>query len=814
MAVDPSLEAALQAAHTLQTGGRLVEAEAAYRHLLANVVDEPVLHDNLGVVLAMQGRFGDAIPAFQQALSLNPDLSSARHNLIRAWMASGDLKSAADACESYLRQDPDNRHALALAGDIAQRLNRPDDALKAYGRVLAVVPGHFGALLGRANVLRASGQLAEAAEAFKAARASDPTRPEPMHGYARVLAQLGQTGDAVALWRTLIDKRPRYVPSWVSLFEAAWADGQPEVARAVLVTARHRQPGVAALHGALGDACVKLGSHADAAGCYREAMRHSDDLVWLRRLVEALGRLGKFRDAIEVLQAQLATRADVREIHASLGRAYALAGDAESARRHFGEARSLGWHDGVGVNAAIVLPAMLASVEQMQQVRVRQLDEFRQLAQSGLTLADPLAQVGLTNFYLAYHGEDDRPWQEALADLYRRAAPSLAYTARHCQPGAPPRTPGPIRVGFVSSFLCGHTISRLNSGLIEHLDRDRFHVTVIPLGERDAETARLAGLADAACYPDTAMAASREQIAALELDVLIYTDIGMEATTYFLAYARLAPVQIVTWGHPVTTGIPTVDYFLSDASLEPAGAQDHYTERLINLGTMPCYYLPPMVPDDPASDRERLGFAADDHLYVCPQTLFKLHPAFDAYLVGILDSDPQARLVFIAGPEEATWQQLLCERLAAVSPNAPERLVFVGKCSRMDYLRLLRTADVLLDPIHFGSGNSAYEAVAVGTPVITQPGAFMRGRVMLGCYHAIGVPDCVVADQAAYVAAAVAIAGDPGRRQALSARILANRDRLFCNLQAVRRLEAFMADAVAGKDLSQCGWAFPPPSQQ
>ena len=79
-----------------------------------------------------------------------------------------------------------------------------------------------------------------------------------------------------------------------------------------------------------------------------------------------------------------------------------------------------------------------------------------------------------------------------------------------------------------------------------------------------------------------------EQVAATELDVLFYADIGMDPTTYFLAFSRLAPVQCVTWGHPVTTGIPNIDDYLSSDVFEAPGAEAHYTERLIRLPRRPA----------------------------------------------------------------------------------------------------------------------------------------------------------------------------------------------------------------------------------
>ena len=116
----------------------------------------------------------------------------------------------------------------------------------------------------------------------------------------------------------------------------------------------------------------------------------------------------------------------------------------------------------------------------------------------------------------------------------------------------------------------------------------------------------------------------------------------MEPQTYYLAHARLAPVQCVTWGHPLTTGIETIDYFLSSADLEPPHADDHYTEKLVRLSHLTNYYY---RPDPPALTKSRsdFGFADEDHVYLCPQNLFKLHPENDVVFGEILRRDPRRR---------------------------------------------------------------------------------------------------------------------------------------------------------------------------
>src|SRR5262249_52558125 len=157
------------------------------------------------------------------------------------------------------------------------------------------------------------------------------------------------------------------------------------------------------------------------------------------------------------------------------------------------------------------------------------------------------------------------------------ATPGLAHRAAHCERYAGPGAK--LRVGFVSKFLnAEHPIGKYYRAVIDMIDRERFEVLEFRVASPNdvAESGRAQTLISRAD-----LAGARKSIAAARLDVLFYPEIGMDPATYFLAFARLAPVQCTTLGHPVTTGIATVDYFLSSEALELPEADAHYTEKLV-----------------------------------------------------------------------------------------------------------------------------------------------------------------------------------------------------------------------------------------
>jgi predicted O-linked N-acetylglucosamine transferase (SPINDLY family) len=287
-------------------------------------------------------------------------------------------------------------------------------------------------------------------------------------------------------------------------------------------------------------------------------------------------------------------------------------------------------------------------------------------------------------------------------------------------------------------------------------------------------------------------------IAETEMDVLFYTDIGMEPYTYFLAYARLAPVQCTTWGHPVTSGIRNIDYYLSCEDFEPPDAEQHYSEKLVRLGSPPTYYERPQLPRN-AKARADYPWDADKHLYFCPQTLFKFHPDFDEALGNILRRDQDGQVVLINSRHQH-WLDLLLARFHRSIPDVVDRIVVLPFQSPEDYLNLLHKCDVILDTFHFVGGSSSLQALGLGTPIVTLPGQYQRGRFTFSYYKMMKYLECVANDPEDYVRIAVRLGTDPEYRRQVSEQIAARNNILYENISVVQEIEQFLVNVVRPSD--------------
>jgi len=296
-----------------------------------------------------------------------------------------------------------------------------------------------------------------------------------------------------------------------------------------------------------------------------------------------------------------------------------------------------------------------------------------------------------------------------------------------------------IKLAFISEYLTSHTIGKLFKGIILNLDQKKFDIIVFHTHKtkkgkiyddfiKAEKNSILTNYTLPKNFEDKINLVKNKNI-----DILFYPEIGMSLELYFLSYIKLAKKQITSWGHPETTGIETIDYFLTSKLIETSNCEKNYSEKLLYTNDLPMYYYYPLV-NNILSKNE----ISKNNIYACPQTLFKIHPEFDEVLGSILNKDKKGILYLIKDINNTYYKKLL-ERFKKNKYLDLERIKFIDGLSWEGYINHCGTASVLLDPFYFGSGNSFYESMYYGTPTITKPTNYMKSRLVLGAYKQMGL---------------------------------------------------------------------------
>jgi len=404
-------------------------------------------------------------------------------------------------------------------------------------------------------------------------------------------------------------------------------------------------------------------------------------------------------------------------------------------------------------------------------------------------------------FFLAYQGCDDRALQRRYggmaAAIMRAAFPQWA-----ANPSVPAPAPEePIRLAIVSGHFWGHSVLKIPLwGWVSLIDRRRFRLFGYHTSTHsDAETASLKRSFERFVQGPLPVERWCETIRADAPHVVIFPEIGMDQMTPKLAGLRLAPVQCTSWGHPTTSGFPSVDYFLSSDLMEPPDAQAQYTEKLVRLPNLGIAYIPPPLASK-AVTREQIGLRADAVLYWCCQHLPKYLPQFDDAFARIASRVVNAQFVFIASPrgDEVTerFRQCLSRAFNARGLDATRHVVMLPRLSTTDFAAVAGVCDVFLDSIGWSGCNSALECLTAGLPIVTWPGPLMRSRHCAAILRMMNMPETIAASFDEYLDLAVGLGRDTALRKKFRAKILENRTLVYADATPVRALEAWIESIV------------------
>lgn len=712
--------------------------------------------------------------------------------------------TCADLYRQVLANDPAHAEALDIVARFASRNGNHDEALSLREQLARVRPDTPGSHIALGQARLRAGDLAGGITALRRALTLDPAHAAAISRLGFLARRRQQPAEAVRWFTRWHHVAPDDAEAPKALSTDLLTLNRVDLAAKALRSGLKNRQDDQELWFNLGLVLRRANRLPAAADALRRAVRlkDGDTVAWyhLASILRDMGQKEQARRAFERLLSLAPNHADGR---LALGALFKEQGDWERAVATLTPLATPPGLTQAGILLAMArLPMLYRSEAEMARCRAAYARDLARLATPPSIPASPDAIARAANavgssqpYYLPYQNEDDRPLQE----IYGRAvhaAMAAAHPALSVVPETPPPATGePVRVGLVSGFFRWHTIWKLFlRGWMTGLDPARVRVTAYSTHPAVDDTTRAAreGFPRFVDYrPFEAMA---QAIRDDRNHVLIWPEVGMDPMAARLACLRLAPVQCVSWGHPDTTGLPTMDWFLTSDLMEPANADDRYTERLYRLPNLGIAY-PPLTAPTTATDFAALGIPDDATLILCCQYLSKYLPRYDRLLARIAARVPGARLAFI-DIRRPRLKAILWERLSAAFTAeglaAEDHVVFLPYMQPGVYAALNDRADLYLDTIGWSGGNTTLEAVAHALPVVTLPGTFMRGRHSAAILTHIGVTETIADSEDAYVDLAARLGTDPAWRAGISARIAAGRDRIHADIAPLRALEDFL----------------------
>jgi protein O-GlcNAc transferase len=727
---------------------------------------------------------------------------------------TGRIAEAAALYRAILDREPDHTESLHLLGLITIEHADPNAGMALILRAMAITPGraHHHNSLGHAY--RRLGRPKDAERTYRIAAELRPDSAEIHNNLATALDDLGLHQEAVAQYRHAAELAPAVADIWYNLANALVATGASAEAEACYRKALWLRPDFAAALANYGRWLMTQGRWAEAETRLHAALRFSpaDAGTWnnLGIVAQELDR----PDAESFYRNALAIAPNMPDPHYNLG--CLLSGQGRSEEAVASHQAAIAADPGFGPARLAVcmanLPILYRSTAEIVLCRQRYAAALDQLIAGDAGFV--ASAIGRSQpFFLPYQEQDDRALQAAYGQFVCRVLAESRPAV--CLP-PPPRPNERIRLGIVSGFFADHTLFKLFlEGWLCHLDRTRFEVIGFHTGRgADAQTARCARLCDRFVHALPASRTWPEAIGDEAPHVLLYPEVGMDPIAGRLAAMRLAPVQCVAWGQPETTGMPTIDYFLSSDRMEPPDADAYYTEHLVRLPNLGLCYTPDeptdsypapgeLTPDAPDTDARAIDNASETHpgpVFWSGQALYKYLPQYDWVFPRIASQLGACRFVFIAFAKSQAVTNAFRDRLgkafAAQGQDADRHMVILPPMSQRNYIDAVRKSDIILDTIGWSGGKSTLDCLALNPAIVTCPGSFMRGRHTAAILRQIDCETTIAASLDEYVSIAVDLARNPLRRAAVRQAVQDQKHRAFNDVSYVRALEAFLSDAV------------------
>ena len=752
--------------------GDLAEAEMLANKILGlNLIHADTYH-LLGIIAGQRGQYDQAVQFITRAIKNNPEKTTYYHTYAFALQQGGWLEEAVKACE----------RAIELSPNIAQTYN----------------------VLGYAR--KGLGHLKEAEVACEKAVTLNPNFFEAHNNLGNILQAQGKVNQAFVCFLRTVSLKPDYVEGLNNLGLLYQHQGKLDRALDCFLKALSIKPDYAQIHNNLGNVYQVDGESDLALECYRKALTIQPDYA------EALGNygvvlweMGRLSEAHSSLQRALELKPDYFEAYYNLGNVLREKGDRNQALDHYRQAIYLNtYYDEARWSYVMTqIPLFYRPEDEFSQSRSDFLHELKELcAWFDSTKQESAYKVvgSATPFYLAYQEENNRD----LLSKYGALCARLMGDWQKEQDLAPidKEVGKRVRLGIVSAHINEHSVwNALVKGWFKHFNRERLELHVFHIGSKqDEETAWAREQSASFSQGAVGLQDWVDVILDKQLDVLIYPEIGMDAMTVKLASMRLAQVQMVAWGHPETSGLPTIDYYLSAEDFEPPAAQEYYTEKLVSIPHLGCCYHP-LVVNETKPDISGLGIDPESPILICPGTPFKYVNRHDEVFIAIARRLGHCQFVFFKDDTSelsVKLQQRLEYAFSRAGLHFHDYVIFIPWQEKSMFYGLLKEANIFLDTLGFSGFNTAMQAVECGLPVVTLEGRFMRGRLAAGIMRRMGLSDMVAESQEKYINMVVKLVKDDDYNNLIRQRIEANRYVLFDDMAPVQAMEDFVCSVVKG----------------
>jgi predicted O-linked N-acetylglucosamine transferase (SPINDLY family) len=736
---------------------KLIEAEQKYREILQWDKDNVNVWLRLGKLYYVLERYQESQEMLLKSLEIEPSGSIQHYLLGKVLEKTGKTSQAIRAYQEAIALNPKLIDAYNDLGNILFQAGEIEEAESLYNQALVANPLHFGTHLNLGNVLMVRQKVDKAIATYENALKLSPNNPNILYN----LGVAHQTKNNIS-------------QACLCFGDSFYYEGKSKEAISQYQSFIANQTGDVDFYIHLSDCYKRLNRHEEAIKVCRESLLLYPTAVSLyNHLIFLLQELGCTHEAIEVArEASLLLPNDLL----------------------------------LRLTKYLTLPILYKTQEEINFYRCQFSQGLEELVQqTSLDTPEAInnALIGIsrrTNFFLQYQGKNDLELQKKYGQFIHQIMEANYPEWVEPLPMLPIGQNGKIRIGYLSDSMRSNGAGKLYFSWLRNFDRQKFEVYCYYTHPIPDQLTHQFQLSSPTFYhiPNNLEAVCR-QIINDQLHILVFPDIGMQPLITQIAGLRLAPVQCTSWAHPVTSGLPTIDYFLSSDLMEPENAQEHYVEQLIRLPNISFSYPKPIIPE---VTKTRIDFQLreDAVIYLACQSLYKYLPQHDYIFPEIAKRVSCAQFAFVASHQSSHITELFEQRLqqafAKFGLKSDDYCVIVPRQTTIGYLNLMLASDIFLDTFSYSGSLTTLDAIACDLPIVTCPGELMRSRQSYAFLKILGVTETIAKNEAEYIEIAARLGLNLRWRESIVQQIRQNSCYLYDDQVCIPALEEFYQHVV------------------
>ncbi len=782
----------LQAATAAHQAGRLDDAKAAYQAVLAAHPQNVDALQLLGVLIHQQGDSKAGLEYLERAVALDPKNASGRNN-IGGVLRALDRRDAAESHYAAARRLAPNDLAARLNhGIVLYELDRFDEAIKTLRAVLRTDPACIEAQRKLACVALKLNQHADAEAQFRALLKIQSDNADDLTNLAVAIHGQGRIEEAQILFEKAVGLAEEGSELSHNLATFLNPGARTEEMRANFREALRKHPKLWASEVGIAVNLIERGLTDAGQQILDDILAvHADNAVVWNDVGAVLLNAGKCEAAKPLFQKSIKLDPDFYPAYGNLGSTFMYLGNADIAVKMFrfslkanpsyitGQVnltralRQIREFDQAHLFGRAALDMPNFSAEQVPGLLqlFKSMCDFDSLERLGNVweTCEKLRPDGLSALFLDLlvfaRGAEETGTLVGLVRKWADVIEGMAAQAPLVDPR--PRSPdGRIRVGILSSDLRSHSVARFLHPLVEGYDRSKIALYCYsPLrhpGDAVQETFQKS--VDRFTFVDNlTLREIAQKIRSDGVDVLLELNGFTQGTRLGALAYKPAPVQMSWLGYPFTCGLKAIDYVVMDRFVLPTDESTLVEVPLVMPDAWLCFGKFKDIEIDPVLPMERNGYVTFGTL----NNPYKFDRETIALWAKVMAQVPNSRFLMVR-PEASSV--MLCRHIAdefAKQGVDSDRFFLMDNWKQQrDHLDYYNDIDISLDTFPVTGGTTTCEALWMGVPVVSMVGEAYHQRISYAILMHCGLGELCVETPEAFVARAVALAGDRAKLSA------------------------------------------------